>query len=62
MSERTEALLAINARQADTADDALLALQLADKSSLVVTSHDKTTTEGWTDATGAKHQIQTVRP
>jgi len=59
VSEQVDALLAVQGRQADVADDALLALLLADRTSLVVTSHDKTTTEGWTDVTGAKHQIQT---
>lgn len=62
MSEQIEALLAIQARQADDADRDLLTLQTADPTSRVVTSHDRTVMESYTDAGGAKHSLQTVLP
>jgi hypothetical protein len=60
-SEQIEALLSIQARQADTAD-ADLTLLTADEISRRVVMHDQTTTESFTDPSGAKHQVQWVRP
>jgi hypothetical protein len=62
MSERTEALLAINARQADTADDALLTLLTEDETSRRIVTHDRADMESYVDPQGGKHVIQTVRP
>jgi hypothetical protein len=62
VSEYLDALQAVQERQADDADAALLALLTADKTSLVVTSHDRCETSTYVDANGAAHQVQTVRP